>query len=67
MQMNEFYSYSRPMDPLLGFDDVDKNYRVSHSMNTESTDTCPNCKKKLVAIERDLMLIIDTPILFLQK
>ena len=51
--MNESYSYSRPTDQLLGFDDVDKNYKVSHSMNTKSTDTCPNCKKKLVTIERD--------------
>ena len=51
--MNESYSYSRPTDQLLGFDDVDKNYKVSHSMNTKSTDTCPNCKKKLVTRERD--------------
>ena len=51
--MNESSSYSRPTDQLLGFDDINKNYRVDHSMNTESTDTCPNCKKKLVTIEVD--------------
>ena len=51
--MNQSYSYSRSKDQLLGFDDVDKNYKVDHTMNTESTDTCPLCKKKLVTIERD--------------
>ena len=51
--MRRSYSRSRSTDQLLGFDDVDKNYKVSHSMNTKSTDTCPNCKKKLVTTERD--------------
>ena len=41
--MNESYSYSRPTDQLLGFDDVDRSYRVDHMMDED----CPICNKKL--------------------
>ena len=41
--MNESYSYSRPTDQLLGFDDVDRSYRVDHMTDED----CPICNKKL--------------------
>ena len=41
--MNESYSYSRPTDQLLGFDDIDRSYRVDHMTDED----CPICNKKL--------------------
>ena len=41
--MNESYSYSHTTDQLLGFDDVDRSYRVDHMTDED----CPICNKKL--------------------
>ena len=41
--MNQSYSYSRPKDPLLGFGDVVRSYRVDHMTDVD----CPICNKKL--------------------
>ena len=41
--MNQSYSYSCSKDQLLGFDDVDRSYRVDHMTD----EICPVCGEKL--------------------